>query len=245
MAGYFFNDLRYSFRTLLQNRTFTITALSALALGIGANTAIFSLINTVLLQPLPYPDSDRIVSVGRAGGGVVPEPVFAYWEQNNPGFEDLAACRGGASMNLHGGDRPELVEAVTASRQYFQLFGGNPILGRTFTAAEDSPGGPRVIVISYGLWQRTFRGDPKIIGKTITLGGANYAIAGVLSRTFKPYPSADVWIPLQTNANSTNQAATLIVFARLPRASLSRKPRRKWRSSANATPRRFVGFWRS
>lgn len=81
MAGYFFNDLRYSFRTLLQNRTFTITALSALALGIGATTAIFSLINTVLLQPLPYPDSDRIVSVGRAGGGVVPEPVFAYWNR--------------------------------------------------------------------------------------------------------------------------------------------------------------------
>ncbi len=213
--GSFSNDLRYACRTLLQNRTFTITAVAALALGIGANTAIFSVINTVLLEPLPYPDSDRIVVVGRAGGGQVPEPVFAFWEQNNAGFEDLAACRAGAHLNLHGPDRPELVAAVSASRSYFRLFGANPIMGRTFTAAEDSPGGPRVVVISHGLWQRGFNGDSEVLGKTITLGGASYAVAGVLSPTFKPYPPADAWIPLQTNSSSTNQAATLTVFGRL------------------------------
>jgi putative ABC transport system permease protein len=212
----FLKDLKYSLRILQQSPSFTITAVVALALGMGANTAIFTVINTVILHPLPYPDSDRIVIIGRPGGGDVPEPVFTYWERNNPGFEDLAACHAGASMNMNGGDPAELVAAVTASRNYFRLFGANPILGRTFTAADDSPKGPRVLVISYGLWQRRFGGDPQIAGKAITLGGSPYAIIGVLSPRFKPYPPADVWIPLQADANSTNQAAILTVFGRLP-----------------------------
>src|SRR5713226_4275876 len=213
----FLNDLKHSLRSLRQNPSFTITAVVTLALGIGANTAIFTVVNTVILHPLPYPDSDRIVSVGRAGGGGVPEPVFTYWEQNNPGIAELAAYHAGASMNLNGGDRPELVSAVTASRNYFPLFGANPILGRTFTAADDSPGGPQVIVISYGLWQQLFSGNPSILGKAVVLGGAPNVIIGVLSPSFKSYPPADVWIPLQADASSTNQAAILTVFGRLPR----------------------------
>jgi putative ABC transport system permease protein len=211
----FFNDLNYSLRVLRQSPTLTITALAAIALGIGANTAMFTVINTVLLDRLPYPDSDRIVDIARQGGGAIAEPAFTYWDQNNPGFEELSAYHAGASMNLNGGDRPELVETVSASRNYFRLFGANPILGRTFTTAEDSPGGDRAMVLGYGLWQHRFGGDPTILGKTLTLGGASYAIVGVLSPTFKPYPPADVWIPLQADPKSTNYAGILTVSGRL------------------------------
>ncbi|MGD0049565.1 MAG: ABC transporter permease [Bryobacteraceae bacterium] len=166
----FLSNLKHSLRMLRQSPSFTVTAVAALALGIGANTAIFTVINSVIFQPLPYPDSDRIVNVGRPGGGSVSEPLFAYWAQNNPGFEDLAAYHAGASMNLNGGDKPELVETVTASRSYFRLFGARPILGRTFTAEEDAPGGPRALVLGCGLWRR-LGADPAIPGKTIVLGG--------------------------------------------------------------------------
>jgi putative ABC transport system permease protein len=210
-----FIDFQHALRMLRRSLSFTITAVAALALGIGANTAIFTVINTVIFRPLPYPNSDRIVNIGRPGSGGISEPLFTFWTQNNPGFEDLAAYHAGASMNLNGGDRPELVATVTASRNYFRLFGAHPILGRTFAAAEDAPGGARVLVLSYGLWQRRFNSDPKILGKTIALGGAPYAVAGILSPGFQPIPPADVWIPLQADPNSTNQASTLTVAARL------------------------------
>jgi putative ABC transport system permease protein len=218
----FFNDLKHAFRLLRQSPTFTITAIVALALGIGANTAIFTVIHTVILQALPYPDSDRIVDVGRLGGGAVSEPLFAYWMQNSPGLADLAGYQAGAGMNLDDGDKPELVEPLIASRSYFRLFGARPMLGRTFTVAEDSPGGARVLVLSYGLWQRRFSADPLILGKTITLGGASYIVVGVLSPAFKPFPPADVWMPLQADPNSANQAGVLTVAGRLaPRDTLA------------------------
>ncbi|HXB73875.1 MAG TPA: ABC transporter permease [Candidatus Acidoferrales bacterium] len=212
----FLSDLKHGLRMLRQSPSFTITAVAALALGIGANTAIFTVIDTVIFQPLPYPNSERIVNVGRPGGGNVSEPLFTYWIQNSPGLEDLTAYHAGASMNLNGGDRPELVETTTASRNYFRLFGARPLLGRTFTAAEDVPGGVRVMVLSYGLWQRRFGADPSILGKTIALGGAPLVIVGVLSPGFRPYPPADVWIPLQADSNSTNLANILSVSGRLP-----------------------------
>jgi putative ABC transport system permease protein len=211
----FFNDLKHSLRVLRQSPTLAITAVAVTALGIGANTAMFTVINTVLLDRLPYPDSDRIVDIARQGGGAISEPLFTYWERNNPGFEDLSAYHAGASMNLTGGDRPELVETISASGNYFQLFGANPILGRAFTPAEDSPGGPRAMLLSYGLWQHRFGGDPAILGKTLTLGGAPYAVVGVLSPSFTPFPPADVWIALQADPNSSNYAGILTVSGRL------------------------------
>jgi putative ABC transport system permease protein len=217
MMDAFLNDLKFALRGLRKNLTFTITAIVTLALGIGANGAIFSVINAVLLQPLPYPDAKQIVSIGRHGGGGVPEPVFAFWEQNNPGLDELTACTGHIAINLNTGVRAEVESAIGTSRNYFALFGANPIIGRTFNATEDSPRGPRAVVISYGLWQKSFEGNPSILGSTVILGGAPYSIVGVLSPTFRPYPKADIWIPLQVDANSTNQAATLNVYARLPR----------------------------
>ena len=211
------SDLRHALRGLRQNRTFTITAVAALALGIGANTAIFTVVNTVILHPLPYPDSDRIINMGRSAGDAVSEPVFTFWQQNNPGFEDLAAYRTGGRMTLDGGDRPELVDTVTASRNYFRLFGAYPIAGRTFSASEDRPGGPRTMVLGYGLWQRRFGGDSGLLGKSVRLGGVPYTVIGILPPGFRSEPPADVWIPLQLDPNSMNQASILTVSARLPR----------------------------
>jgi putative ABC transport system permease protein len=210
-------DIRYGLRQLRHNPGFTIVAVLTLALGIGANTAIFSVVNAVLLQPLPYPDSGRIVNIARKGGTDT-VPMFTYWQENNPGFDDLAAYAdlGYAEANLTGGDRPELVQTRKVSLNYFRLFGANPILGRTFTAQEDRPGGPRVMVMSFGLWQQRFGGDASILGKEIALGGATYTVIGVLSPAFRPYPPADAWIPLQADVNSTNQAHVLMVSGRLP-----------------------------
>jgi putative ABC transport system permease protein len=146
--------------------------------------------------------------------------MITFWLQNNPGFEDLAAYREAASsVNLSGGDRPELVQALKVSRNYFRLFGANPILGRSFNTAEDQPGGANALVMSFGLWQRRFGGDPSIVGKAITLGGTSYTVIGILSPRFKPYPSAEVWIPLQADPNSTDQAHVLTAAGRLPRGT--------------------------
>src|SRR5664279_2370132 len=145
----FLNDLRHALRVLRQSPSFTVTAVAALAIGIAANTAIFTVVNTVILRPLPFADSDRIVNIGRLGGGTAAIPMFTYWKRHNPGFEDMAAYLPGSSMNLNGGDKPEVVAATRTSRNYFRLFGANPMLGRTFTAEEDQPGGPRVLAMSY------------------------------------------------------------------------------------------------
>jgi predicted permease len=213
----YLSDLRHSLRILRQSPSFAIAAVAALAIGIAANTAIFTVVNTVILRPLPFADSDRIVNIGRPGGRTAAIPMFTYWEQHNPGFEDLSAYLPGSSMNLNSGDTPEVVAAMRSSRNYFRLFGANPILGRTFTAEEDQPRGPRVLVMSYGLWQRRFGADPSILNRTIRLGGALFTVIGVLSPGFIPYPSADVWTPLQADPQSTDQAHVLLVGARLPR----------------------------
>jgi predicted permease len=209
-------DVRYGLRMLVKNPGFTAMAALTLTLGIGATTAIFTVVNAVLFHPLPYPNSGRIVDILRQNGTGNSLPMFAFWQQNNPCFDDLAAYGTGASsVNLRGGDRPELVQALKVSENYFRLFGANPVLGRTFTAEEDRPGGPQALVMSYGLWQRRFGGEPAILGKAITLGGAPYTVVGVLSPRFKPYPPTEVWIPLQADPNSTDQAHILTVAGRL------------------------------
>jgi putative ABC transport system permease protein len=211
-------DLKYGLRQLGRSPSFTAVAVLTLALGIGINTAMFTVVNSVLLHPLPYPDSGRIVNITRWEGGDVSVPMFAFWEQNNPGFSNLAAYTGeaNASINLSGSDRPALVDARKVTKNYFRLFGANPILGRTFTAEEDSTGGPEVAVLSYGLWQRQFGGEPSILGRKIALGGVPYTVIGVLSPRFKPYPHTDVWVPLQADPESASQAHILMVSARLP-----------------------------
>ena len=215
----FLSDLRYSFRMLIANPAFTITAIAALALGIGANTAIFTVVNTVLLKPLAYPDPDRMVqlmNITPDGNWSGASPTkFNNWRAQTSVLQDVAAYDfGGPGFNLTGAV-PEQVHGLHVSEAYFRLFGAPVILGRTFTQQEDSPNGGRVAVISYGLWQRKFGGNPNIVGTAISLGNEPYTIVGVIGQQFPSDPPADIWLPFQIDPNSTNQGHYFMTAARL------------------------------
>ena len=213
-------DLKHALRMLRQSPGFTVTAIAALALGIGANTAIFSVINTVLLKPLPYPEPDRIVELmnatpqGNFPGASVPK--YNIWRAQTQVLEDVAAFdSGGPGINVSGGDRPEQLKGIHVSYEFFDLFGARPVLGRTFSKEEDRPRGGNVVVLSNGLWQRRFGSDPHIIGKGIALGGESYTIIGVLASGFAFDPPADLYLPFQADPNSVQQAHYFGAAARL------------------------------
>ena len=223
-------DLRYAFRQLAKNPGFTAVAVLTLALGIGANTAIFSVINGVLLRPLPYRDPDRLVtvcqsSIKRGFSQVLVTPAtLRDWREQNLVFEES----GGQiyeSVNLTGIERPEHVHAAWTTANYFSVFGVPPLMGRTFIA-EDNPPGHRVVVLSHGLWLRSFGGDRRVIGKSITLNGLNYVVVGVMPPDFRIYqpaavfglPTGDVqpqlWVPYPGSMTErTNHF--FLAFARL------------------------------
>ncbi len=217
--GGFRTDLKYSLRVLFANPAFTITAIAALALGIGANTAIFTVVDTVLLKPLAYPDADRIVrfentSPNGSGDSASPEN-FNTWRAQTKVFQDVAAYDfGGPGFNLTG-SVPEQVHGIHASHDYFRLFGAPVLLGRTFTPQEDSPNGGHVVVISYGFWQRKFGGNPNIVGTSISLSNETYTVVGVLDRSFVTDPPTDLWVPFQIDPNSTNLGHYFFVAGRL------------------------------
>ncbi|HLJ50956.1 MAG TPA: ABC transporter permease [Bryobacteraceae bacterium] len=213
-------DLKHALRLLRQSPGFTATAISALALGIGANTAIFSVVNTVLLKPLPYPEPERIVQLmnkspqGEFPGASVPK--YNVWRNQTLILEDVTAYdAGGPGLNVSGGDRPEQVKGIHVSYEFFHLFGAPVALGRTFSAEEDRPRGGRVVVLSDGLWKRRFGADPAILGKTMTLGGEVYSIIGVIGPSFAFQPPPDLYLPFQADPNSTVQAHFFTVAARL------------------------------
>jgi predicted permease len=212
-------DLRYALRMMRKNWAFTGVAVAALALGIGANTAIFTVVNAVLLQPLPYREPGQLVTLGRKyPQGVsysISIPKYMTW-RNNHAFEAMALYDQGApGFNLGSGDRPEQVKTTHVSKDYFKLFGVSPLIGRTFSEAEDLPGGAHVAVLGYDLWQSHFGGDRQIVGRTIQLNGEPYTVAGILPAGFHSTPEAAVWISLQADPASTNQGHYLLVSARL------------------------------
>jgi putative ABC transport system permease protein len=213
-------DIRYAVRMLVKSPGFTIVAILTLALGIGANTAIFSVVNTVILQPLAYPNPDRLVelelSSPQGNGDITSVPKFNVWRQQTQAFDFVAAYDlSGPGINLIAGDRPEQLKGIHASADYFPVFGAPVALGRTYTDGEDRPGGPAVVVISNGLWRSTFGGDPNIIGRTIDLGGDPYTVVGVLGPTFSSDPPSDLWLPLKADPNSIDQGHYLRSTARL------------------------------
>jgi putative ABC transport system permease protein len=220
-----FTDLRYALRIILKNPRFSLVAIAALALGIGANAAIFSVVNGVLLQPLPYPDPDRLVQVCRqypnGASCATSIPKFTAWKQAQS-FEAIAAYDfAGPGMNLGGGDRPERVKGIHVSQDYFRVFGAPLVQGRAFSADEDKPGGPHVVILSYRTWATRFGSDPQLVGRAIAINGDPYVVVGVAGPAFRPDPPADLFIPLQADPNSTNQGHFLSVSARLkPAASM-------------------------
>jgi predicted permease len=219
--GSFVSDLRHSIRLLIKTPGFSVIAIAALALGIGANTAIFSVVNSVLLQPLPYPEPDRIMRIQRVykSGDISSStsiPKFMAWRNNNQTFDGMAIYDfAGPGLNLGSGDRPEQVKGIHVSEEYFRVFGVTPAQGRTFLPQEDQPGGPRAALISHALWQNQFGSDPALVGKPIILGGDPYTVVGILPSGFRPDPPADVFIPMQADPNSTNQGHYLLVAGRL------------------------------
>jgi predicted permease len=213
-------DLRYALRTMLANKTFSALAILSLALGVGATAAIFSFVNAVLLKPLPYPHPERIVSVREKlpGGGsnFISTLNFLDWERQNRCFQFLSAIARD-TVTLTGSGSPEELNVHRVSASYFKVLGVGATLGRTFAESEDEVGNDREVVLSNRIWRSRFGGDPKVIGRHITLDAKNYTIIGVLPENSEFDRSwAVMWLPLAfTPANMTRNYHWLYALASL------------------------------
>ncbi len=223
----FFQDLKQSIRIFLNSPGFTLTAVLALALGVGANTAIFSLINTVLLKPVNFPDPERIVifmNVSPQGSGFGASPVkFNFFRSLTGVFQDVSAWTFGVA-SYKAGDLPEQIQETQASASFFDLYGATSLYGRTYTQDEDRPRGPDVAVLAYGFWQRRFAADPSVVGKTITLNGTPHEIIGVVGPGLKIEidQPPDVYVPFRLDPYSANEGNYFQVAGRLkPGVSLA------------------------
>ncbi|MFI5094334.1 MAG: ABC transporter permease [Candidatus Acidiferrales bacterium] len=214
-------DVRYAFRLLAKNPGFTAIAILTLALGIGANTAIFSVVNGVLLRPLPFRDPSRLVLIAeKSSFPVISTSYENYmdWRDQSHSFESMEATRGGA-ITLTGAGEPERLNVQMATAGLFPMLGINPHIGRTFLPEEDRAGGAPVVLLSYGLWQRRFGGSQDIIGKAINLDSQPYTVVGVLPSGFQILQPADVFLPFmpwaRTLPDDRNWHPGIIPLARL------------------------------
>ena len=193
-------DVRYGLRMLAKNPGFTAVALLALALGIGANTAIFSVVNGVLLRPLPYPEPERLMMLYErtkdSGRNSVAYPNYLDWRREQRSFKDIAAFRGD-DLNFTGSGQPEHLKGEYVSANLFPVLGVNPILGRNFLPQEDREGAAGAVMLSYGLWKRRFGGDPAILGKAITLNAMSCTVVGVLPADFRFREEGALYVPLE------------------------------------------------
>src|ERR1043166_9167691 len=193
------NDLKFAFRQLLKNPAFTAVAVLTLALGIGANTAIFSVVNAVLLRPLPYREPGQLVQLGMARSGkadaVIGCATFVEVKAQSQSLGRIAAYTGG-DMTLTGAGLAERIVSGAVTADFFPLLGVRPALGRNFTQAEDTPNGPKVVILGHGLWQSRFGGDSNIPNRTITLNQQSYTVVGVLPARFQYPEGFQLWTPL-------------------------------------------------
>jgi putative ABC transport system permease protein len=226
MMQILFQDLSYSLRLLLKNPGFTLVAVFTLALGIGANTAIFSVVNSLLLRPLPYQEAEQLVWIwGTNPKNNIPHeaasaPDFADWKSRNQSFAEMAAFSRTAVI-LHTEGEPERLMGAAVTDGFFSVLRAQPKMGRVFLPEEDKPGANRVVILSEGLWQRRFGADPNILEKSITLTGNPYTVVGVMPASFlNPRPGdlqpAELWVPLRLNyATAGRRSDFLGVIARL------------------------------
>lgn len=218
-------DLRFGARMLLKNSGFTLIAVITLALGIGATTAIFSVVNSVLLHPLPYPDADRLLMIGQqykdglAGAG---EPKFLFWREHCQSFEAMAAYSnyGGAGGNLTGGSEAEFVRGLRVSAEFFRVLGVAPVQGRAFTAVEDTPGAERVAVLGHGLWQRRFGGARDLIGKTVQLNEKPVTVVGIMPPNFRLESNVDLFVPMQAKPTANYDPNATVIGKLKPGVTL-------------------------
>ena len=219
-------DVQYSLRAMGRNPGFLAVALLTLALGVGANTAMFSVVNTVLIRSLPYPDPGRLVyftwqsNRNILDASTVPELVF--FRDHSRSFEALGGYRGSSELSLGTGAARQWLTSIQATSGFFPALGVSPALGRSFLAEEDRPGGPRVVILSDGVWRRVFSAEPAILGRQIALNENVYAVVGVLPRGFAFTQPADVFIPLQLGSTLMDIGRNTGVLARLkPTVSLA------------------------
>ena len=206
---FFWQDLRYGLRTLLRNPGFCAVAILALALGIGPNTAIFTMVNAVLLKPLPIPEPNRVVMIWgtllKSGFDQLPVSAadFLDWQRQARSFDQMSAAFAipEYGLNVAGVGDPERVPAALASKEFLPALGIKPIAGRNFLPEEDRPGGPRVMLISNAYWQRRFHSDPAAIGRTLTVDGIPRTIVGVVPHHLGEMVHADLWLPTAINPN--------------------------------------------
>ncbi|MBN8247651.1 MAG: ABC transporter permease [Verrucomicrobia bacterium] len=200
------NDLRFAFRQLLKNPGFTAVAVLTLALGIGANTAIFSVVNAVLLRPLPYPEPDQLVQLrlDRSGSSstVVGSTPFAVVKAQSRSLAGIAAYLGG-DRTLTGSGAAARVVTGSVTADFFPLLGVQPALGRHFTREEDTPNGPKSVLLSHGLWQSRFGGDPGVLGRTLVLDGQSHTVVGILPERFQYPERFELWTPLALRETAT------------------------------------------
>lgn len=223
-------DLRYGLRQALRSPAFTLTILLTLALSIGVNSAIFSLINAVLLRPLPFQDSERLMMIWAVSAQehkkqpIYPPQVFLELKEQNQSFDQVAAFVAGGDIgfDLIGGEYPERVPGAVVSANFFLMLGAKAGSGRTFTPNEDAPGSDPVVVISEGLWKRRFNADLNLIGNTMLLNGRSYTVVGIMPSSFDFPSSAQLWIPDPLHADKAMNTALSVthsinVIARLKR----------------------------
>lgn len=266
----FSQDLRYGARILFKTPGVTLVAVVALALGIGANTVMFTGVNAILLSPLPFEGLDRIVRVWDtdlkhgATRLMVSGADFLEWRDQSKSFEDIAAYRDW-SVNLTGVDDPERLQGCAVLPSFFGVLGMPPQMGRVFSPSEEQPGNDQVVVISYGLWKRRFAADSKIVGKSLLLNGNPYVVTGVMPPDFDYPLGTEVWKPLAVDGRNNRNARNLFVLARLKQdvsigqaraemSAIARRLARQYpvtnayhgvrirpvRESINKTPGRFV-----
>ena len=217
----FLLDLRYAGRTLVKNPGFAALTILCLALGIGVNSTIFSVVDTVAIRPLPFREPDRLVALTtthQANGierGNVSYLDLQDWRARTHAFAEMAAVTG-RSLTLSDGDEPERFNGATVTWNMFPMLGIQPILGRQIRPDEDTPGGPRVVLLSHGVWQRRYASDPGIIGRSITVNGNPHTVIGVMPPKFQYPERAQLWIPqVPIEHTSPRSARTLDVLARL------------------------------
>ena len=217
------NDLRYALRLFQRAPGFAAVAILTLALGVGANTAVFTVVNALLIRPLPYADPGRLVMVWqdlRARGGPADEWAtpgnYADWRQEKDIFQAVSVISGWLPT-LTGGGAAESLEGEQVSHEYFPILGVAAARGRTFQQADDVPNAPRVVVVGHGLWQRRFGGDPALVGRVLVLGGEPHEVIGILPERFRPVVnrSAELWRPLRTDTANPRRGA--IIFRALAR----------------------------
>ncbi len=218
-------DLRYSLRIFRKSPGFTAITALTLALGIGANTAMFSVVDTLLLRPLPYKEPDRLMIVfekpPRGQRNSVSAANFLDWREQNRVFDNLVALRLGP-FNISGNDLPERVPGLGASWDLFEMLGVRPFMGRGFVAADDRPGAPRVAVLTYGLWQRKFGGDPAVVGRALTVDGEKTTVIGVMPSHFRFFDGPEMIMPIALDRGKVTRDFHFLLPAARLKAGVSR-----------------------